>query len=822
MFKNSLLIAWRNLRRNPLYSAINLSGLAIGLACCMAIGVFIDDELSYDRFQQDNERLYRVVQTQEQADGTFQIATTPDPMAAQLKKDYPEVEAATGFRHGNGLLVRGEKATEIKGALFPDSNFFQFFSFPLLTGNKSTVFSKPNSIVLSASTAVAYFGPDWPKKATSGQTFTFNDELYTLAGIAADAPGRSSISFEILLYKPYRYMDKNDWGNNLRQTFIRLKPGTNIAAFNNKIRPMLHRYMDVITATVHVQPFSELYLYSKFDWGTDWGRRSDILYVRIFSGVGFIILFIAIVNFVNLSTARATDRAKEVGVRKTIGAKRSLLIGQFLIESLLLTTFAVILGLLLLMPVLYTLNDIAGKHLHIPVTRPAFWGLIAGFTAVIGTISGLYPAFYLSSFRPVKVLKGIQGYRRMRTSPERGTMLWAKFFDARSGRRFWQSLVVGQFALSMILGIGAAVVWQQLQYIQHKKLGFDKSQLLYVQLKGGASTHGPSLKQDLLSLPCISAVSGSSGIITDDMNSTTNITWDGQQPKDRFLVTQMNVDADFFQTMGMSLVAGRNFLSPAGADTAIPTGIGATTPEWVEYIINETATKRMGYTPATAIGKKVSQNGLAGVVIGVVKDFHFRPMQVAVSPFVLRCVPNSRDPWYRLYARVRPGRTPEVIDRLADSYKHYDPLYSLNFGFVDQDLDALYRPEQITGKVTAAFSLLAIFVSCLGLFGLATFTIGQRTKEIGIRKVLGASVMNILTLLSKDFVRLVALALAIAIPVAAWTTHRWLQDFSYRISVEWWIFVGVGAISFGLALATVLANSLKTAILPVIKSLREE
>jgi hypothetical protein len=298
------------------------------------------------------------------------------------------------------------------------------------------------------------------------------------------------------------------------------------------------------------------------------------------------------------------------------------------------------------------------------------------------------------------------------------------------------------------------------------------------------------------------------------MASTTNIIWEGQEPRDKFLVTQMNVDPDFFQTMGMTLASGHNFRPHVESDTTrIPL---------VEYIINETAAKRMGYTPATAIGKKVAQRSLNGYIIGVVKDFHFRPMQVAISPFIFRSVPNIREPWYRLYARIRPGQTPEVIRKLTASYKRYDPLYSMNFGFVDQDLDALYRPEQITGKVTAAFSLLAIFVSCLGLFGLATFTIGQRTKEIGIRKVLGASVTSILTLLSTDFVRLVALALTIAIPVAAWAANRWLQEFSYRISVEWWIFGAVGGIAIGLALVTVLVNSLKTAILPVIKSLREE
>jgi len=799
MLKNSLLIARRNLRRSPLYSVINLSGLAIGLACCMAIGLFIHDELSYDRFQRGYEQIYRVVQEQKQADGTFQIASTPGPMAVQLQKDYPEVEAATGFRHGSGLLILGEKATEIKAAVFPDSNFFQLFSFPLITGKPNTVFSRPNSIVLSASTAQAYFGPDWRHKATPGRTFTFNDELYTLTGIAADAPTRSSIYFDVLLYKPYRY-NADDWGSNNRQTFVRLKPGTNVSAFDKKIRLMLHKYMDAITATCYVQPFQDLYLYSKFDWGTDWGRRSDILYVRIFATVGIILLFIAIVNFVNLSTARAAHRAKEVGVRKTIGAKRSALIGQFLTESLLLTLLAVILGLLLLLPLLGGLNGIAGKHLHIPFAQPAFWGGIAVFTILIGAISGLYPAFYLSSFRPVKVLKGV--------------------VDARAGRRFWQSLVVGQFALSMILGIGAAVVGQQLQYIQHKKLGFDKSQLLYVRLVASARKNAQLLKQDLLALPGVAQVAGSTGNLTDNLMSTTNIAWEGQAPGDRFLVTQMNVDADFFATTGMTLASGRNFSRPSTTDTT------STAP--IDYILNETAAKRMGYTAESAIGKKVSQRGLAGRIIGVVKDFHFRPMQFAIDPFIFRCLPSStRDPWSgetwgQLFVRVRPGQVPNVLAKLDDRYKKYEPLYPLNFGFVDQDLDALYRPEQITGKITAAFSGLAIFVSCLGLFGLATFTIGQRTKEIGIRKVLGASVTSILSLLSKDFVKLVALSLLVAIPVAAWVTHHWLQEFAYRIQVEWWLFAGVGLAAIGLALATVLVNSLKTAILPVIKSLREE
>jgi ABC-type antimicrobial peptide transport system permease subunit len=794
MLRNFFLITLRNGRSNPLYTAINLSGLAIGLACCMSIGLFIRDETSYDRFQRDYQHIYRVVQTQKQADGVFQIASSPDPLAAQLKKDFREVEEASGFRHTNGLLILGDKAAEIKDVLLTDSNFFIFFSFPLLIGDKSSVFARPNRIVLSAATAEAFFGADWRHKATPGKTFSFNNDLYSLGGVAENAPGRSSINFDILLYSPYRY-SFDDWGSNDRFTFVRLKPGTPIPAFNEKIKPILHRMMPVITATVYLQAFKDIYLYSKFDWGTDWGKRSDILYVRVFAAVGFIILFIAIVNFVNLSTARAANRAKEVGIRKTVGAKRGILIGQFLTESLLLTAFAVLLGLLLLFPLLSDLNSISGKTLRIPFAQPGFWITIAALTGFVGCISGIYPAFYLSSFRPVKVLRG------------------AKLINARSGRFFWQSLVVGQFALSVILGISAAVVARQLHYIQNKKLGFDKSQLLYVQLKGDARPHGPSLKQDLLSLPGVWGVSGSSGVITDDMNSTTNISWEGQKPGDRFLVTQMNVDADFFQTMGITLDRGRNFLPRPERDTS--NGL-------IEYIVNESAATRMGYTGATAIGKKVNQRGMPGFVVGVVRDFHFRPLQVAISPFIFRCVPSSRESWQRLYARVRPGQMPAVLDRLGEIYKKYDPLYSMNFGFVDQDLDALYRPEQITGKITTAFSLLAIFVSCLGLFGLATFTLGQRTKEIGIRKVLGAPVIHILTLLSGDFVKLVLLALVIAIPIAAWGTQRWLQEFTYRTPVEWWIFGAVGSIAIGLALVTVGFKSLRAAILPAIKSLREE
>jgi putative ABC transport system permease protein len=798
MLKNSFLIAWRNLRKNKLYSAINLFGLAIGLACCMSIGLFVNDELSYDRFHRGSENIYRVVQTQKQEDGIFHFAMTPWPTGVQLKKDFSEVEAATAIRSSGGLLVLGEKATEIKKGLLADPAFFQFFDFPLLIGNRQTLFSRPGQIVLSASTARAYFGPDWLHKATPGQTFTYNDELYTLAGVAADAPERSSIQFDILLHRQYHY-NYDDWGSNEVHTYIRLKAGTDIKAFNKKIRFILHDQYPAITATVQLQPLSEVYLYSKFDFGTDWGKRSDILYVRIFTTVGIIILFIAIVNFVNLSTARAVNRAKEVGVRKTIGAKRGALIGQFLTEALLLTAIAVLAGLVLLFPLLTLLNGIAIKHLRVPFADPGFWVLTGGFTGVIGCLSGLYPAFYLSSFRPVKVLKGI--------------------VDARSGRVFWQSLVVGQFALSMILAIGAGVVWRQLHFIQNKKLGFDKSQLLYVRLNAGAQKNARLLKQDLMALPGVAQAAGSTGDLTDNMQSTTNVTWDGQPPKDRFLLTQMNVDADFFVTTGMTLASGRNFLPHSDEDTS--------SRRPVEYIINQAAAKRMGYTDTTAIGKQVSQRGLLGFVIGVVKDFHFRPLHVTIEPLMIRCVPPiarkawSSDPWSRLYVRMKPGQAPTVLAKLDDLYKKYEPLYPLNFGFVDQDLDALYKPEQITGKVTAAFAMLAIFVSCLGLFGLATFTIGQRTKEIGIRKVLGASVTGILALLSKDFLKLIGVALIIAIPVALWATNRWLQDFNYRINVEWWIFAGVGLVAIGLALATVVVNSLKTAMIPAIKSLQE-
>jgi len=800
MLKASLLAAWRNLRKNRVYSAINLSGLAIGLACCMGIGLFIKDELGFDRFHRHPEQIYRVVLTQTQSDGTFQMAMTPTPLATQLKKAFPEVEEATGIQRGNGLLVLGEKATEIKQALLTDSAFFSFFNFPLVIGNPATIFSQPGQIVLSASTARAYFGPDWLRKATPGQVFSFNDQLYTLAGVAADAPDRSSIGFEIVLRRSYTY-NYDDWGSNEVHTYIRLKRGTKIPAFDNRIRNLPHEMYPPNTETAHVQPLLDVYLRSKFDFGTDWGKRSDILYVRIFTTVGIILLLIAIVNFVNLSTARAANRAKEVGVRKTIGAKRSALIGQFLTESLLLTGIEVLLALVLLFPLLALLNDLAEKQLQIPFANAGFWGLIAAFTVMVGCISGLYPAFYLSSFRPVKVLKGV--------------------VDARSGRVFWQSLVVGQFTLSIILAIGAGVVWRQLHFIQNKKLGFDKTQLLYVRLKAGATKNAQLLKHDLLTLPGVAKVAGSTGDLTDNMQSTSNITWDGQVPKDRFLITQMNVDADFFATTGMTLATGRNFLRPSTADTTTTSAPGAA-PAPIEYIINEAAAKRMGYSARSAIGKHVAQRGIPGYVVGVIKDFHYRPLQVAIEPFIFRCVPPttpdawSRETWSSLYVRVKPGQVPNVLAKLGDLYKRYEPLYPLKFGFVDQDLEALYKPEQITGKITATFSILAIFVSCLGLFGLATFTIGQRTKEIGIRKVLGASAAGILTLLSKDLVKLVAIALLIAMPLAAWATYRWLQEFNYRIGVEWWIFAVVGVIAIGLAMATVIPRALRVfAVIPV-------
>ncbi|MGA0556383.1 ABC transporter permease [Larkinella sp. VNQ87] len=799
MLRNYFKIAVRTLNKHRLYSFLNIGGLAIGLACCLLIALYVYDELSYDRFNANYKDIYRVVEKQKQADGIYDVAVTPGPLAASLANDFPEIRQTTRVGRWSGLLSQGRQAVEAQDMLIVDPSFFTLFSFPLLAGNPATVLRGPDEVIFSEAMAERFFGADWARRNVVGQVVQLNaQQNLKLVGIAQNPPTRSNLQFDVLL--PFKWLEKNDewsmkWNSNSYHTYVQLRPDAadlpgDPALFADKIRDRLKQYNNQVETQLLLQPLSEIYLYSDFAFNTDFGKRSAIAYVRIFVAVGLIVLLIAAINFINLTTARASGRAREVGVRKTVGAQRLSLIGQFMSEVFLMTTLAVVVALLLAEGFLPVFNDLADKTIQIPYQEPVFWAALAGLMGIVSLLTGLYPAFFLSSFRPAVVLKGL--------------------FNVPTGRNFRQSLVVGQFVLAIVMVIGTTFVYKQLTYMQTAKLGFDQSQLLHVRLKGELRGKAWLFKKQVEQLPGVARASLTTGNLVDMMNSAF-IEWEGQAPKDEVLITNMNIDTDFLATTGMKISAGRNFSTRMSSDTSGVLGA---------YLINETAVKRMGWTPASALGKRLKHWGQEGRVIGVVQDFHFRPLRIAIEPFIFRFQPSN--PYFNLLIKTEPGAVSTTLSKIAALYKKLEPGNPISYGFVDQDLDAQYRAEHRVGRIILYFSVLTILIACLGLFGLATFTAEQRTKEIGIRKVLGASVAGIVALLSKDFLKLVLMALLIASPVAWYAVNEWLKNFAYKTDLSWWVFALAGLLAVAIALLTVSFQSIKAALMNPVKTLRSE
>lgn len=796
MFTNYLKIALRNLRRSPLYSLLNMGGLALGMACCLLIALYVYDEWSYDRFHPNYPNIYRITEKQKQADGLFDVAVTPGPLAPALANDFPEVVQTTRIGRWNGTLSQGKQTLEAEQMLIVDPSFFSVFNFPMMAGNVKTIFRNPDEVIFSEAMAERFFGANWQKQSLLGRVISYNgggnQQNLTLVGIAKNPPSRSHLQFDVLM--PYKWLEKVDewskkWNGNSYHTYVQLRAGT-ANTFADKVKNHLKQYDKGNDTQLFLQPLGDIYLRSNFAFETDWGKRSSISYVRIFVAVGLIVLLIAIVNFINLATARASQRAKEVGVRKVVGAQRGALVGQFLGEAGLVTAVAVGLSPLLAEALLPLFNDVAAKTLVIPYQLPVFWLVLVGILVLVSLLAGLYPAFVLSSFKPVRVLKGA--------------------VVGTSGRGFRQSLVVGQFVLATALIIGTLVIYRQLSFIQNARLGFDKSHLLYVRLKGDLKFKASPFRDQVAQLPGVAQASLTTSDLVD-INNLNNIEWEDQSPKEELLVAHMNVDPNFMATTGMSLVSGRNFSAQIPSDTSRVMGA---------YLVNETAAKRMGYTATSALGKQVKFWGVSGKIVGVLHDFHFRPLRVTIEPFIFRFQPTN--PYFNMLVKTQPDNVPKTLASLTSLYKKANPADPLTYGFVDQDLDKQYRSEQRTGRIILYFSILAILISCLGLFGLAAFTAEIRTKEIGVRKVLGASVGSIVALLSQDFLKLVVIAIVIATPLAWWGMNKWLQDFAYKIDLGWGIFAGAGALAVGIALLTVSFQSIKAALVNPVQSLRSE
>jgi ABC-type antimicrobial peptide transport system permease subunit len=790
MIKNYLKVAWRNLVRNKAHTFINIAGLSVGLACSLLILLWVQNELSIDAFHKNSKYLYQVYERQYFDNKVTGQYLTPGLLASEIKRQVPEVKYAVSVNPDEWHTFKvGDKIISLKGAS-ADSDFFKMFSYPLLQGNAGNALSNPLGIAVSRKMAVAFFGSP---QAAMGKTVRLDDRKdFLISSVYEDAGINSSAKFDFLINWTSYLLDNpwaRDWDNNDPLTYVQLRADANPATVDSKITYLLHKLdkyekKGSFFQELGLQRFDLVYLHSHFTNGKIDGGRIE--YVRLFSIVAVFILLIACINFMNLTTARSVKRAKEIGVRKVVGAVRSVLIKQFITESLLITSGAVLVSLFIVVALLPYFNQITQKQIELPFAQPGFWLKLVFITFVTGVISGSYPALFLSSFNPVKVLKGAMKL-------DSGTTLFRK------------GLVVFQFVLSVVLIIGTVIVSKQVNYIQSKNLGYDRENLVYIPLKGNLVKGYEVFKHEALNIPGIASVTRMSNSPTDITRSTIGVNWEGKDPNARVAFSNSAVGYDFIKTMKLKLVAGRDFSKDFASDS---TG----------YVLNEAAIKRTGY--ANPIGKPFTLWGNKGKIIGIVKDFHFNSLHDPIKPLVLKY--GETGDAGTMLVRIRPGQTRGTLAGMEALARQLNPDFNFNYTFSDDEYHKLYNNEQVVNKLSDSFAFLAIFISCLGLLGLAMFTAEQRVKEIGIRKVLGASVSSLFALLSSEFLLLVLIAFLIATPVAWYAMNAWLRTFAYYTKVEWWMFALSAGLIVIIALATVSFQAIKAALVNPIKSLRSE
>jgi ABC-type antimicrobial peptide transport system permease subunit len=788
MIRNYLAVAWRNLWKNKSFSAINIFGLALGITCSLLILLWVRDEYSVDGFHKNGNRLYSVYQVTT-FDGKVEGGHyTPGPMPDEMKRVLPEVVHACGFAWNSwNTFAAGEKIMKVEGNA-AGADFFTMFSYPLLEGSAATALSTPTSIAISKTMASNFFGS--PKEAI-GKTLRFeNYRDLQVTAVFEDIPHNSSQRFKYLLSWDF-FLERNDWaknwGNNGPFTFLQLRPDADAAKLEANIKKFLDKYVTDIpkgfSMQLGLQRYDDMYLHSQIKEGHIQGGRIE--YVRLFSVVAIFILLIACINFMNLTTARSVKRAREIGVRKVVGAIRPVLVRQFIGEALLITFIATAIAILLMVLLLPVFNEVTAKRISLPLNEPYFWACLLGIMLLTGFISGSYPALLLSSFNPVAVLKG-------------------KLKPGSSAVWFRKGLVVFQFVLSIILITGMIVITRQVNYMQNVNLGFNKQNLIYMPIEGELITKYNVFKEEASRLPGIAGVTQMSNRPTHIQNGTGGINWPGKDPNVTIMFTQASVGYDFVKNLQLTLLQGRDF-SKEFADSS-------------SYIINETALAKIGYKDP--IGQPIEQWGRKGKIVGVLKDFHFNSFHTPIQPLILRLGENRGSGY--MIIRTEAGKTPVALAGLEKLAKQINPRFPFAHQFADEEWALLYEKEKVIEKLSNYFAFLGIFISCLGLLGLVMFTAGQRAREISIRKVLGAGTGSLFTLLSKDFVWLVGIAMVIASPVAWWAMHNWLQNFHYRIQIHWSIFGIAGIAAIIIALGTISFQAIKAAVANPIKSLRTE
>ncbi|MVM31478.1 FtsX-like permease family protein [Spirosoma sp. HMF4905] len=790
MVRNYLKIAWRNIANNKSFSAINILGLALGMACSLLILLWIQNEFRVDAYNANGPQLYNVMERQF-FDGKVEAGSgTPGLLPDELKKEFPEIAYAAGISwEQERTFSVGDKLNKEKGR-WAGADWFKMYSIPLLAGTAETALNAPTNIAISQKLAQNYFGS--PQAAMGKSIRIGNKDDYQVSAVF-DIPPTSSVTYDYLLtWKDMLNHNEwlKDWGTSATQTRIQLVVDRNgvmddPARVEAKIKSLMKKHNPDMAKRgsdiqLFLQPYQEAYLYSNFKNGYQDGGRIE--YVRLFGIVAVFILLIACINFMNLATARSVKRAREVGVRKVVGAGRGWLIGQFIGEAMVLTSIALLIALGTVWLLLPTFNSLTDKHITYQFTDATFWAILVGMTLLTGLIAGSYPALFLSSLNPIRVLKGTIRFS--------------------SGARFFrQGLVVFQFALSMLLIIGTIIVYRQINFIQTKNLGFDREGMLYVSSEGELETKYDTFKEELLQMPGIQAVTKMDGTPTNGFGSTSNVQWPGKNPKASIQFQFSKVGYDFTKTLNVK-VTGRDFSKDFGADST-------------NYLINETAARRIGYKDP--IGKPLTLWGKTGTIVGVLADYHQSSMHTAIEPFIAKLGEGQI-----IIVRVQPGQTKQALTSLETLARQMNPKFPFRYRFADEAFQTLYRSETLVGTLANYFAFLAIFISCLGLFGLAAFMAEQRTKEIGVRKVLGASVASIIALLSQDFIKLVLVAILISSPVAWYAMRQWLQEYAYKIDLDWWVFALAGLLAIGIALLTISFQSIKAALMNPVTSLRSE
>ncbi len=785
MFKNYLKTTFRNLWKNKGYTFLNIFGLAIGIACAALIFLWVEDELSYNNYFSNKENLYKIKDQQTYDGNTFTFDATPGPLAKSIKQEIPGIKNTARTTWGNQSLFSLRDKNIFEAGLYVDSTFLSMFPLNFIKGNPSTAFNELYSIVISRRMAEKFFG----SADVIGRNLKVdNKQSFAISGVFEDLPENVSFQFDWLA--PFKVFEEQNqylqnWGTNSVPTYVQTEPNANIAVINKKLYNYLDTKQAGLNAKFSVYPMTRWRLYDVFDNGKEVPGR--IKYVSLFSMIAWIILLIACINFMNLSTARSDQRAREVGVRKVLGAGKGKLIGQFLGEALVMALLSAVVAVAILSISLQAFNSLVEKKLTLGISNPLHILSLLSIAFVCGLVAGSYPAFYLSSFNPVKVLKGL----KIKTGGSVGFI--------RKG------LVILQFSISIILIISTIIIYQQINHVKSRDLGYNKENLLYVQAQGVVKPHFNVIKNDLLATGVVKNVTLSNSRVLNLGSNTGDFSWPGKDPQKQVLVTVESVSPEYISTMGMQLKAGRDFY----ADTKIDSG---------NVIINETMARLIKNT--NVIGSVISRSGQNLTVTGVVKDFVYNDMYSPSAPLLLFS-DTSNTNFLTIRLKASTSLTASIT-KVENVMKADNPGFPFDYKFIDQQFEQLFKTETLIGKLSSVFSILAILISCLGLFGLAAYTAERRTKEIGIRKVLGASAQNLAGQLSVDFLKLVLISCLIAFPLAWWVMNDWLEGYAYRIKINWSIFLFAGLLAVLIALITVSFQAIKAAMANPVKSLRSE